>query len=518
MILCLFLYLCHHTAVLHISMPQAPPALNIKNKKMKRNPLLNFRILCYAIGSLLLLEAAFMVVPLVVSVACGESHAMTTGWISGFAACLAVGLCAMLPFRRSHGEWGRREGYLVVASVWVWYSLFSAVALRAGGAVGCFTDAFFESMAGFTTAGASIVPDVEALPRSVLLWRSLMQWIGGMGIIVLSLVFGFGGIQLYVAEVSGPVKMKMSPRLRQTAAMLWGHYSVFTVVVLVLLWWGGMDVFDAVCHTLSTVSTGGFSTHNDSLGHWDSPFIHYVVAGAMIFSALNFSVTYFLFHGKWRQSLRDEESRSFLFFVAFFAVACVAGNLVSEEFPTVESTVRHSLFMAVSTLTGTGYTTCGIMQWSPVLWMLLLVAMLVGGSSGSTTGGLKVVRVSILIKNSYEEFKRLLHPRAVIPLKFGGKVMEPETINNVLAYVFLYLALALAATLLLVAMGVGPMEAAGCCVSMLGDVGLGFGSVESGCFHIFAPEVKWVLCALMLLGRLEIFTVLFVFTPAFWKR
>lgn len=463
-----------------------------------------------------MLEAACMLVPLFVAIGYDEPHVID--WVDAIVITAGIGALMLLPFRKRHGEWGKREGYLFVAIIWVWFSFFSSIALLLCGAVPNFTDAFFESMSGFTTTGASIMPDVEILPHSVLVWRGFMQWLGGMGIIVLSIVFGFGGMQIYIAEVSGPTKGKMTPRVRQTAIMLWTHYLVATIITFFMYAIGGMGMFDAVCHTFSTISTGGFSTKNASLGYWDSAFIQWAAIGSMVFSSINYSVSYFFMPGKFKQALKDEEMRDM--FIIFFGLATVCSivNLIHSPAATTELTIRNATFMSISTITGTGLSTDNFMLWHPGLWLILLVVMLIGGSSGSTTGGIKIVRISMLVKNSYQEFKRLLHPRAIIPLKYNGKVIDKETINGVMAFVLIFLAIAIFAAIILIFIGLSPMDAVGATCTSLGNVGAGFGSFASGNFYILPDAVKWIMCFLMLIGRLELFTVLFLFTRAFWKR
>ncbi len=482
----------------------------------KRKPLINIKLLLYAIGSLLLLEAGCMLIPLFTSIYFQEPQLI--GWFKSIGITLATAVLFRYPFRKNHGEWGKREGYVVVTTIWIWYSIFSAIAFRLTGTFSTFTDAFFESVSGFTTTGASICSDVEQLAHSALVWRSFMQWLGGMGIILLSLIFGFGGVQTYVAEATGPVKTRMSPRLHETAMMLWGYYAISTIFVIFLLLIGGMGKFDALCHAWSTISTGGFSTKNASIGYWDSAFIHYVVIFAVLFSSLNYSLTYFFFHGKFKLIGKDEETRRVFQIFFFLIIAVCLGNVLTHQGGLCEKNIRNSIFMTISSVTGTGFMTENFMDWHPALWSIILIIMAFGGSSGSTTGGIKIVRITVLIKNSIEEFKRLLHPRAILPLKISDKVISMETINNVSAFVSLYIIIVLMSTLVFIVLGIGPTEAMGVAMSCVGNVGLGFGEVATGNFYIFNPAVKWFMCALMIIGRLEIFTVLFIFTPTFWKR
>ncbi len=482
----------------------------------RRRPLLNIKLLSYAFGTLLLLESACMLIPLSVAIGYKEPHIID--WIDSIVVTTGVGLLFALPFRKHHGEWGKREGYLIVASIWVWFSVFSAIAFLLCGAADNFTDAFFESMSGFTTTGASVMRDVESLPHSVNIWRCFTQWLGGMGIIVLSLVLGFGGMFIYVAEATGPVKTKMSPRVRQTAIMLWGHYIVVSAVTFMFFFVGGMDTFDNFCHVFTTVSTGGFSTKNNSLAFWDSPFIHWAALGCMFMSSINFAVSLFFKPGKFHQALQDEEFRCMTFVFIGLAAICSVTNLITHPSATVEETIRKSTFMSMSCITGTGHSIDNFMNWTPALWIILLVAMCIGGSSGSTTGGIKIVRIMLVIKNSYLEFKRLLHPRAIIPLKLNGKVISSDTTNGVVAFILIFMGIAVLASITLMFLGVHPADAVGVSISGIANIGLGFGSYDTGNFYDLPIVVKWIFSFLMILGRLELFTVLFLFTPAFWKR
>jgi trk system potassium uptake protein TrkH len=483
---------------------------------MKRKALLNYRLMLHTTGGLLLLESAAMLIPTLFSVANAETA--QTSWYKALGITLGVALLLMGLFRKNLGTWGKREGYLVVASVWAVFSAFAALPFMMNGTVHSFADGFFESMSGFTTTGASILPNVEAVPRSFLLWRALMQWMGGMGIIVLSLAFGFGGMQLYMAEVSGPTKEKISPRLTQTAKMLWSYYLIITAVLILLLCIGGMDVFDSVCQAFATVSTGGFSTKAASISYWTSPFIQYVLIFFMLFCSLNFSVTFFLFNGKPRQALRDEECRNFLLFVGGFVAFTFVVNLFTNTNWATETAFRKSAFMISTAMSSTGFYTDDIMGWSTPIWLIFIVVMLLGGCSGSASGGLKMVRVSVLVKNSYAEFKRLLHPNAMIPLKFNKKAIDAEIINNALAFVSLYIGITLISIVAMLLIGLAPAEAIGSVVSSIGNVGMGFGTLSMGSYYPIPDSAKWICSLLMLMGRLEIFTVVFVFTPAFWRR
>lgn len=483
----------------------------------KHKYLLNYRLIFHSLGALLFVEAIAMLPPVITSFICGEAGSLY--WLMSLLITVSVACLGYFGFRKNVGEWGKREGYLVVASVWVLFSVFSSIPFLTTGAVPSLTDAFFESMSGFSTTGASVVVDIDNLPKSILVWRAIMQWLGGMGIIVLSLSFGFGGMQLYIAEVSGPTKEKMSPRVMQTARTLWAYYLILTFLAIFLLHMGGMEPFDAICNGLCTVSTGGFCTKAASIGFWgDAPFLQYVMIFFMTFCSLNFTVTYFAVTGGFKKAVKNEEVRSFLMILAVIVLLVFLINLRSLTGLTVEETFRKSAFMIASAISGSGFTTDDIMSWTAPTWGFYLMVMMIGGCSGSATGGIKTVRISVLVKNSYEEFRRLLHPNAIIPLKFNNKPISADVINNVLAFVSLYICCAIVGSILMAVMGLNPAEAIGTTVSGLCNTGLGFGHLSGGNFYVLPDSVKWLYSILMLIGRLEIFTVLFVLTPVFWKR
>ena len=484
---------------------------------MKHKFLLNHRLIFHSLGALLLLEGIAMIPPAILSVASKESCAVY--WLSSVFGTFLLAILGYFGFKKEHGEWGKRESYLVVASVWVLFSLISSVPMILSGATENFTDAFFESMSGFSTTGASVIANIDELPRSVLLWRAIMQWLGGMGIIVLSLSFGFGGMQLYIAEVSGPTKEKMSPRVMQTAQTLWSYYSALTIIAISLLGIAGMDFFDALCNGLCTVSTGGFCTKAASIGFWgESPMIQYVMIFFMTFCSINFTISYFAFNGHLKKAFCDEECRYFVIvFLVVLTITFILNNTNMPQWDT-EQNIRHSAFMVASAISGSGFGIDNVMTWAPSFWVLYFFVMVLGGCSGSATGGMKTVRVSVLAKNSYEEFKRMLHPNAIVPIKFNGQALSHDMVNNVLAFVTLYIFIGIFAVFLFQFTGLKFGDSVGVTISGLCNTGLGFGTLSSGNFYILPDTAKWIYCSLMLIGRLEIFTVLALFMPSFWRR
>lgn len=421
----------------------------------------------------------------------------------------------------SEKEIGRREGYIIVSSVWILFSFAGSLPYIISGAIPNFTDAFFETISGFTTTGSSVLPDVESLPHGILFWRSITQWLGGMGIIVLSLavlpVFGIGGMQLFIAEVPGPTPYKLSPRIRQTARALWIIYLGFTITETLLLWLGGMTLFDAVCHSFTTMATGGFSTKQASIEYWTSPFIQYVIIVFMFLAGTNFTLPYLAFTGKLKDVIKDEEFRYYSLFVIGFSMVIFTGLLLSTN-RDAEQAFRDSLFQVVSIITTTGFATDDYLAWIPILTILLFVLFFFGGSAGSTGGGIKIMRIVLLLKNSYYELRRMVHPQAIIPVKFNGHSVDTKIITNVLAFFMFYLIIFFTSVVIFTIMEPDLESSMGAVATCLGNIGPGLGNVgPSETFLNVQPAGKWFLSFLMLLGRLELFTVLILFSPSFWR-
>ena len=488
---------------------------------MKQDRIIDIRQVLHTLGSLLFFEAAFMLIAAVVSCVCGEPdfHAL----LLSFGITLGVALLSYFSKKEDHQRHlEKREGYLIVALIWVVFSVFGSLPFFISGYIPAYTDAFFETMSGFTTTGATILNNVEALPHGLLFWRSIIQWLGGMGIIVLSLailpILGIGGMQLYVAEFPGPIKDKLRPRVTQTAKLLWGIYALLTLTEAILLKIGGMGIFDAICHSFTTIATGGFSTKNANIAYWNSPFIQYVIIFFMMVAGMNYTIIYSALKGNFKKLFQNEELKFYLLFAFVFSFITVIGLLFTQNLG-VEESVRTGTFQVVSLLTGTSYCTANYLNWIPFLWTLMFFIMIIGGCAGSAAGGLKVVRVALLLKNSYYEFKRLLHPNAVIPVKFNQRVVPVQIITNVLAFVVLYALIAIISILIFTLLGINFVESVGTVVSCLSNVGPGLGSVgPMDNYSLFPDAAKWYTSFLMLTGRLEIFTVLFVLTPSFWKK
>ena len=477
----------------------------------------NWRLVFKTMGVLTTLEALFMLIP---TFAAWWYHEADLGaWIVASAITWLSSWWMLLAGRKAEKHVGEREGYVIVAAVWVVYSLFGMLPYWLGGALTDITDAWYEIMAGFTTTGSTVFTDVAAQPHSILLWRALSQWIGGMGIIVLSVailpMFGLGGMQLYSAEVTGVSYEKLSPRIADTAKHMWLTYILLTAVEGVLLWSFGMGKFDAICHSMATISTGGFATHNDSVISF-GPSIQWIILVFMLLSGINFTQLIYLFRGKPRRLLQDEETH-------WYIGACiVAGIMLSAGLLAYTgnwSSIRIGFFTSVATITSTGFVASDYMLWPPILWVIVFFLMFSGGASGSTAGGMKWVRIAIFAKAAMTEIKRRIHPNAVIPVRFNGHTLREQTTSNVVAFMFFYIIIILLATIWFCGCGIGFDESLGIAVSMIGNVGVSIGQWgSSGCYAALPAAGKWAATFVMLIGRLEIFTVLLLFSRSLWKK
>ena len=440
-------------------------------------------------------------------------------WIASSAITWITSWWMVLLGRKAEKRVGEREGYVIVGFVWIVYSLFGMLPFWLSGALPHLTDAWYETMAGFTTTGSTVFTDVAAQTHSILLWRSLMQWIGGMGIIVLSVailpMFGLGGMQLYSAEVTGVSYEKLSPRIADTAKHMWLTYIGLTIAEGVMLWMFGMGKFDAICHSMSTISTGGFATHNNSVICF-SPAIQWTILIFMLLSGINFTQLIYAFRGKPQRMLHDEETRLYVGACLVTGILLSVGLLIHTG---ALDSFRIGLFTAVATITSTGFVASDYMLWPPVLWMLVFFLMLTGGASGSTAGGIKWVRLGIFAKSALAEIKRRIHPNAVIPVRFNGHTLREQTTSNIMAFMFFYVVIIILASLCFCGCGIGFDESIGIAVSMIGNVGVSIGQWgSSGCYAALPAVAKWVATFVMLIGRLEIFTVLLLFSRALWKK
>jgi trk system potassium uptake protein TrkH len=389
------------------------------------------------------------------------------------------------------------------------------------GVIPDFTDAYFECVSGFTTTGSSIFGTVEGLPKGVLFWRSLTQWFGGMGIIVLSIAIlpflGIGGMQLYKAETPSPVVDKLTPRISDTAKVLWKVYVLLTLVQIILLLFGGMSLFDAVCHAFTTMPTGGFSTKNASIAAYDSLYIEIVVTVFMILAGMNFALHYRLLRGDFRSVRKDPEIRVYLLIFGVLTFL-VAANLYGRTYPSAPEALRYASFQVASILTTTGFATADFEQWPAFSQIVLLLCMFLGSMAGSTGGGIKTLRLLLLAKHAYLEVVRVIHPHAMTIVKLGPTPVSQSVLRSVWGFFILFMGIYVLATLIMSALGVDFMTAVSSVATCLGNVGPGLGAVGPTEHYGGLPVAgKWVLIACMLLGRLEIYTVLVFLMPRFWK-
>lgn len=435
--------------------------------------------------------------------------------------CLITGISLWLaPIPGGKGI-KKREGYLIVAVGWLSMVTFGTLPYLLSGLIPNPADAFFETVSGMTTTGATVLTDIEAAPKSLLYWRSLTQWIGGMGIIVLTVaifpLLGIGGIELFVAEAPGPTSDKLHPRIRETAKRLWLIYVGLTGLLFILLMLVGLDFYEAINHAFTTMATGGFSTKNASMAYYDLPRVQYIIIFFMFTAGTNYTVIYYGLKGKLKKVWQSDEFRAYVIIVLLLTAIVTLGVKSNTELGW-ENAFRDSLFQIVSLITTTGYVSADYTAWGNSLTMLFFVLMFLGACAGSTSGGIKLVRHLVFFKNSFLEFKRILHPRAVIPLKLNRQVVTGRILTHIIIFLLLYLILFVVGSIVVAALGLDFMTAIGAVATSLGNVGPGIGEVGPvDNFAWLSSEVKLVLTLLMLLGRLELFTILVLFTPYFWR-
>ncbi|MBN1102385.1 MAG: TrkH family potassium uptake protein [Deltaproteobacteria bacterium] len=459
--------------------------------------------------------------PLAVSFFYGDGSANAL-WISMLVTC-GTGLLLYLAAgadRETHLS--HRDGVAIVTFGWLAAGLVGALPFMLSGAIPNFTDAYFESISGFTTTGASILNNIEKVPQGILFWRSLIQWLGGMGIIVLSIAIlpflGVGGMQLYKAEIPSPVVDKLKPRISDTAKVLWKVYILLTVFQILFLLGGGMSLFDAVCTTFSTMPTGGFSPKNASIAHYRSVYIDTVIVVFMLLAGMNFSLHYRFIKGDWKSFHRDSECRGFLAVVAVVTLV-ITFELYATAYDSLGKAFRYAVFQVSSIITTTGFVTADFDQWPALSKILLVLCMFLGGMAGSTGGGIKTMRVILLAKQAYQEMFRISHPHAVTAVKLGGKPVPPEVMSGIWGFTFLFLGLFAASTLVVAAMGLDLVSAVSAVATCICNTGPGLGSVGPSLNYLAVPlPGKWILMFCMLAGRLEIYTVIVLLTPEFWRK
>ena len=483
---------------------------------------MNVRFIIKMLGMMFILETFFLLAAtLVAFLYRGDDFwplLQSSGIMFGTGA-LCYGLC----FNANEHSVGRREGMLIVTLTWALLSLLGMLPYYLGGYIDNVTDAYFETMSGFTTTGSTILTDIESLPEGILFWRSLTQWQGGIGIIVFTVallpILGSSAGVMFDEETSGLTHERFRPRITQAAKRLWGIYCLLTSCAVLLFWLGPMDLFDAVNHAFTSISTGGYSTKNASIGFWHSAYTEYVAIAFMFIGSINMTLIYFCFNGRFGKLFRDEEFRWFVGFVVISILVTVTWLLATGVTSDVAYAFRTSAFQVVTLISTCGFATDDYLLWGPFFWLIALMLMLVCGCAGSTSGGVKMGRFVVLMKNLSNEFKKQTHPHAIIPVRMNGRVLSGDIVHRVLAFIFAYIALIILSSFVLTIDGLSFDEAIGAAISAISNIGPGLGNQGPvGNFAEVPVVSKWFLSFLMLTGRLEIFTVLTILVPGFWKQ
>jgi trk system potassium uptake protein len=494
---------------------------------------INLKIIFHLMGLLLAVNGGFMLLSSVISWVYEDG--VFVEMVSAGIITLVLGAITMYGTHKHRKEIQKREGYLIVTFGWIIMSLAGTLPYITTGAIPGFVNAFFETMSGYTTTGATILTNIEGVPKGVLFWRSITHWIGGMGIIVLAIailpLLGIGGMQLFAAEAPGPGGDKLHPRITDTAKRLWLIYVGYTIAETILLQLAGMSFFDAINHSLSTLSTGGFSTKDKSVAFWNGqPLIQYIIMAFMFLAGTNFVLSYFAFKTKFSRIFKDDEFKWYVYLIGGLTIiaslliyvfadatdSSVAHPMVYGKF---ESAVRHGLFQVLAIITTTGFATADYTVWTPFLTIFFFGLMFLGGSSGSTAGGVKIVRHLIMIKNGILEFKRSLHPNAILPVRYNNRAVPQPIVFNILGFFILYMLSFIVGVLVFSWLGLDFRTALGGAASTLGNVGPALGDLGPVDNYSHLPSAAKIWATfLMLIGRLELFTVLILFTPFFWRN
>lgn len=491
---------------------------------VKRNKgLLNLRMILRIMGWLLLIEAFFMLFPMVASILCHE-----TDWVCFLATAAFTAITgSLLTFEAKPRSTvtGKRDAFLLTAMVWVIFSIFGMLPFLLCSSPMSVSDAFFEAMSGFTTTGASVITSVASMSHGIHLWRAMMQWIGGMGIILFTLAVipmlnHAGGIQMFNAEVTGITHDKISPRISQTAKTLWLIYLSFTAAVILLLWAGPMTLFEAVCHGFGTISTGGYTIYDQGLSFWhDSVYTKVVITLFMFIGGTNFALIFRTVKGNFKALRTNDVFKTYIGVILGMLLLFIPSIVRSGAVENWQSVTLDPLFQIISTLTSTGYTVSNFESWGPFVLALTFVMMFFGACAGSTSGGAKIDRILYLFKNVRNELYRTLYPNSILSVKVNDKVINPDIVTKVIAFLCLYALLIVVGGIVLTCTGVPLVDAFFSSFSCLSNTGLGAGVTGYGSSYDIIPDIaKWILSALMLIGRLEVFTVLVILTPAFWRR
>jgi len=490
--------------------------------KRFEKPLVNIAQLLRIIGLLMIFEAFFLIFPTITCVYYDESDWIPFGGTAVLTALIGGGLFFRLHPKTAH--MGKRDGFLLTAMVWIIFSIFGMLPFLTCSTPMTISDAFFEAMSGFTTTGASVLDNIVDMSHGVLLWRAMMQWLGGMGIILFTLAVvpmlnHAGGMQMFNAEVTGITHDKISPRISQTAKSLWTIYLVLTAILVLLLWAGPMDLFDSICHAFGAISTGGFSTEALNIESYHSFYVKVVLTVFMFIGGVNFGLIFRTVRGNFRALHSNDVFRSYVLAIAVYYVLFVLTIISRGEFHTWQDITINPLFQIVSTITSTGYSSANYEAWGPFALSLMFIMMFSGACAGSTSGGAKIDRLLYLVKNCRNEVYRCIYPNSVQSVRINGKIVSHDLVNKVIAFLCIYMLLIVVGGLILSALGLPIVDSFFSAFSCVSNTGLGAGITGYGSSYEILPDAgKWVLSLLMLIGRLELFTVLLLFTRAFWHR
>lgn len=483
---------------------------------------LSYSSICKVLGQLLIVEGLLLVIPLIME--CVEGEDNIYGFLTAFAASCLTGICLYYPNRHKRLVIGRREGSFLVSVAWILFAMIGMIPFMTSRNPLSVTDAFFETISGFTTTGATVIADVESLSRGLVLWRAMTQWLGGLGIILFILAImpwlnEKGGVPMYNAEVTGITHDKLHPRIRQTASALWLVYGLLTMVLIIMLWLGPMDLFDSVCQAFATISTGGFSSRNAGISFWDSDYVNMTLIVFMFIGGINFSLLHGALHGDLKSMWRNDVLR-FYTFVVLISYGAVALSVC----PAMADTGFHQVFVepmfhVVSAITTTGFALSDYGQWGPFAIVFTFMLMTCGACAGSTSGAMKCDRILALGRNMRNEITATIFPKRVYTVRICGNVLSAKEMERITAFATIYCSLIVAGSLVVSAFGISIDDSFFAVVSCIGNNGLGYGITGvSGGFHLLPDVVKWMLSLLMITGRLELFSMLVLTIPAFWRK
>jgi len=482
---------------------------------------MNIKLVLKAIALVLLIVSGFMLLPIAVAFIYDEKNTIAAFLIP---AVITAAICGfyLLFTKKQNARFSTRDGFLMVSFSWIFASLLGCIPFMLSGEIPSFYDAFFETASGFTTTGSSILPNIEALSKSMLFWRSLTHWLGGMGIIVLAVailpMLGVNGLQLMRAEVPGPNVDKLTPRITRTARIFWLMYVGFTVAEVILLLFGGMDLYDALTHTFGTIATGGFSPEQESIAAFSSPYIHGVITVFMVLAGTNFVIHYLALTRSFKKIWQNSEFKAYVVIFILFLTLVSASLFGSGVYETIGESIQYGSFQVAALLTTTGYVTADYAAWPEFTKNLLFILFFIGGCAGSTGGGIKILHLVTIVKQSINEFRYLIHPRGVFNIRINGQRVKKSFIFSITGFVFFYITFVLISTVIVSLAGTDILSSLSASLAVIGNIGPGFGAVgPTENYALFPGPLKLWLSAAMILGRLEMYTILVIFSKDFWK-